>query len=172
MGRPTLAFANRYKQGSDCVGWHSDHLNLLGPRPVIVGLSLGATRQFQLKPVTAGEDPMTVSIPMPHNTVVVMWDDCQEAWHHAVPRQAESTVGQHPRAGAVRLSLTFRMERPDFSGRHTKHCHCGRPTALRSKGGRYFLVCDPSGSSKQCGFWEACPWAQEEADRLRSSAFN
>mmetsp|Transcript_54567 Transcript_54567/g.116582 ORF Transcript_54567/g.116582 Transcript_54567/m.116582 type:complete len:379 (+) Transcript_54567:131-1267(+) len=205
---PTLALANRYDRGTDCVGWHSDHLNLLGPRPIILGLSLGATRNFKLRPVsvksssskgkgnpkakakgataTAGksatqqekgsesaavdddaEDDMTVTIPMPHNTAVVMWDDCQEAWHHAVPRQADSTIGRHATAGLVRVSLTFRMARPEFGGANTKNCRCGRPTALRSRGGRYFLTCNPAGASKQCGFWEPCPWAQEEAERLK-----
>eukprot|EP00438_Fugacium_kawagutii_P015917 Skav217898 [mRNA] locus=scaffold795:23654:24331:+ [translate_table: standard] len=46
---PTLAFGNRYDDGRACVGWHSDFLNTLGPRPIIVGLSLGACRRFCLR---------------------------------------------------------------------------------------------------------------------------
>mmetsp|Transcript_70335 Transcript_70335/g.228624 ORF Transcript_70335/g.228624 Transcript_70335/m.228624 type:complete len:397 (-) Transcript_70335:38-1228(-) len=175
--RPSLALGNRYDGGSDCVGWHSDFLNVLGPRPVIVGLSLGATRHFKLRHVGAGEegargegDATVVSIPMPHNTAVIMWDDCQEAWHHAVPRQADSSVGRHPKAGLVRLSLTFRMARPELGGENVKHCRCGRPCGLKSKGGRYYLACNPAGATAQCSFWEPCAWAQAEAERLRREA--
>ena len=46
---PTLALGNRYDDGRSCVGWHSDFLNSLGPRPIIVGLSLGACRRFSLR---------------------------------------------------------------------------------------------------------------------------
>ena len=49
MWSPTLAFGNRYDDGRACVGWHSDFLNSLGPRPIIVGLSLGACRRFCLR---------------------------------------------------------------------------------------------------------------------------
>ena len=39
---PTLALGNRYADGNQSVGSHSDFLGELGPRPIIVGLSLGA----------------------------------------------------------------------------------------------------------------------------------
>ena len=48
---PNLAFGNRYDDGRACVGWHSDFLNSLGPRPIIVGLALGACRRFCLRRV-------------------------------------------------------------------------------------------------------------------------
>ncbi|CAE7559255.1 ALKBH3 [Symbiodinium natans] len=170
---PTLALGNRYENGRACVGWHSDFLNSLGPRPIIVGLSLGSCRRFCLRRTARDDESspthaeaMVASIPMPHNTAVIMWDDCQEEWQHSVPRQADSTIGKHPLAGHVRLSLTFRMSRPELA-RHQKSCHCGRPSALKSKAGRYYLACSPMGASKQCSFWEPCSWAQEEAERLR-----
>eukprot|EP00439_Symbiodinium_sp_Y106_P051074 s1894_g6.t2 len=169
---PTLALGNRYENGRNCVGWHSDFLNSLGPRPIIVGLSLGSCRRFCLRRSTTPDSSrdasktVVASIPMPHNTVVIMWDDCQEEWQHSVPRQADSTVEKHAVAGLVRLSLTFRMSRPELA-QHQKSCHCGRPSALKSKEGRYYLACCPMGTSRQCGFWEPCSWAQEEAERLR-----
>lgn len=161
---PTLALGNRYDDGRACVGWHSDFLNSLGPRPIIVGLSLGACRRFSLRRTS---DHSVVAIPMPHNTVVIMWDDCQEEWEHSVPRQADSSIGKHPVAGLVRISLTFRMARPELAEKQ-KLCSCGRPSVLKSKGGRYYLACSPMGTSSQCGFWEHCPWAQAEAERLRT----
>ena len=42
---PSGALANRYADGSVQVGMHSDFINMLGPRPIIVGLSLGAARR-------------------------------------------------------------------------------------------------------------------------------
>ena len=41
---PTYVVANLYRDGSDRVGPHADRLTSLGPLPVIVGYSLGATR--------------------------------------------------------------------------------------------------------------------------------
>src|SRR5688500_16757700 len=41
--------ANRYRDGRDCMGWHSDDEAELGPTPVIASVSLGAMRRFVLK---------------------------------------------------------------------------------------------------------------------------
>ena len=46
---PTFALGNRYADGADTVGAHADHIHELGPRPCIVGLSLGAGRRFELR---------------------------------------------------------------------------------------------------------------------------
>ena len=92
---PTLAFGNRYDDGRSCVGWHSDFLNSLGPRPIIVGLSLGACRRFCLRRTLDGmavvlepgirsgsvrllmsliysDIAKVVTIPMPHNTAAFL----------------------------------------------------------------------------------------------------
>lgn len=162
---PSYALANRYSDGQDCVGWHSDFLNALGPRPIIVGLSLGASRLFRVRS-DAAKPQVTVTVPMPHNTLILMWGDCQESWQHSVPRVADSSVGRHPRAGLARISLTFRMARPELHSR-CEPCHCGRPSVLKSKAGRYYSSCRPMGAEVQCRFWKHCAWAQIEAERLR-----
>ena len=41
--------ANRYRDGRDAMGWHSDDEPELGARPLIASLSLGATRRFLLR---------------------------------------------------------------------------------------------------------------------------
>ena len=41
--------ANWYRDGQDCMGWHSDNESELGAEPLIASLSLGATRRFQLR---------------------------------------------------------------------------------------------------------------------------
>lgn len=167
---PTFAFANRYNNGQECVGWHADHITNLGPRPIIVGLSLGACRRFDLRqqPSSSKDDSKTirhVSVPMPHNSVVIMWNEAQESWQHSVPRCSDESMTLHPRVGPVRISLTFRKRRtlPDCG-----NCHCGRPAGLRAKDGRYFLFCRPYGKEKNktCVFWKPCSWAEDEAKRL------
>lgn len=40
---------NRYRDGDDGMGWHSDNEPELGPAPVIASLSLGAGRRFLLR---------------------------------------------------------------------------------------------------------------------------
>lgn len=157
---PSYALANCYRSGRDTVGFHSDFLSTLGPRPIIVGLSLGATRLFRLRRASK-----TITIPMPHNSAVVMWDDCQEEWQHSVPRQADSVIDTHRTAGRTRISLTFRMARPELASRRV-NCKCGRSTVLKCKSGKYYLACSPM-TTKQCGFWTPCAWAEEEAARMR-----
>eukprot|EP00037_Helgoeca_nana_P037154 m.14783 g.14783 ORF g.14783 m.14783 type:complete len:447 (+) comp8457_c0_seq1:59-1399(+) len=158
---PTYAFANRYADGTESVGWHSDHLHHLGPRPVIAGLTLGAARPFKLR--RAGGGGASISVVLPHNSVLVMMHDAQEEWQHAVPQVAD--VGRHRLTGQARYSLTFRMERKDLPDFGT--CHCGKPPALKCKGGTYWLTCNPSGAVAPCGLWMACKWADREAARLR-----
>lgn len=40
---------NRYKGGSDNVGWHADDEKLYGPTPEIASVSFGCEREFFLK---------------------------------------------------------------------------------------------------------------------------
>ena len=162
--------------GDETVGAHSDFINHLGPRPIIVGLSLGAARRFDL--AEAAADGAAVRLVLPHNSAVVMWKDAQEGWLHSVPRCADAAIGRHPLAGLERLSLTFRMKRADMPPLPT--CHCGVPAALKfAKDGHYWLFCDPSraaageatraeGTGGQCGFRRRFAWAESEAARLRA----
>ena len=166
---PSLAVANRYEDGNENVGFHSDFLLDLGPRPIIAGLSLGATRVFRLKrqdmPEPESNIVRSVSLPLPHNSLVIMRDNCQEEWLHAVPKCAEKAVLAHPLSGRSRISLTFRMSRPEFRRAHTILCHCGMVAALKSKHCKYYFYCNPTNKSS-CGFWKACKSAEVEAKRL------
>jgi len=192
---PTGVLANRYAHGDECVGPHADHISMLGPRPIIVGLSLGATRRFDLseQPATAaasatdsgaaegttGEGARrggaTAQLTLPHNSLLIMWDDAQERWVHSVPRCAESAVGRHPLSGPVRFSLTMRMKRADMPPMPL--CHCGEPAALKAgRDNTYWTFCDPSRSrtkagrsTAQCGFRQRCLWAEREASRMRDA---
>jgi len=90
--------ANLYRDGHDCMGWHSDNEPELGAAPVIASVSLGATRRFVLK---HRRDPeRKLAIELPHGSLLVMAGATQCNYRHALPRTASVT--------AERINLTFR----------------------------------------------------------------
>ncbi len=88
---------NLYRDGRDCIGWHSDDESALGPEPTIASLSLGSTRTFAMRHLASGRE---VRLPLTHGSLVVMHGESQSAWQHAVPA-TDDPVGP-------RLNLTFR----------------------------------------------------------------
>lgn len=88
---------NRYRDGRDRMGWHSDDEPELGSRPVIASVSLGATRRFALKPRGQGA---SLALDLPHGSLLVMRGDTQARYRHALPGTARP-VGE-------RINLTFR----------------------------------------------------------------
>lgn len=94
--------ANRYRDGRDAMGWHSDAEPELGPEPVIASLSLGATRRFALKHRQRPEQRLALDLPA--GSLLVMAGTTQRFYRHALPRTARP-VGE-------RLNLTFRRIRP------------------------------------------------------------
>ncbi|MDA4133365.1 MAG: alpha-ketoglutarate-dependent dioxygenase AlkB, partial [Thaumarchaeota archaeon] len=101
---PNAAFVNCYDGPQQNVGYHSDQLTYLGPRPVIGSLSLGVARQFRVRRIiprdtdadsgkaVPPEDPDgegQIAIHLPHNSLLVMHAEMQEEWKHSVaPAQA------------------------------------------------------------------------------------
>lgn len=90
--------ANLYRNGHDCMGWHSDDEPELGKQPVIASLSLGATRRFVFK--HRREPARKLALELPHGSLLVMHGDTQATWRHALPR-TRKPVGP-------RINLTFR----------------------------------------------------------------
>ena len=90
--------ANRYRDGADCMGWHSDAEPELGPAPVIASVSLGAVRRFVLKHRSAPDRKLALELP--HGSLLVMRGPTQRHYRHALPRTA--------RPVAERINLTFR----------------------------------------------------------------
>jgi alkylated DNA repair dioxygenase AlkB len=90
--------ANRYRDGRDSMGWHSDAEPELGLRPVIASISLGATRRFILKHRHEGQ--LKREFALPHGSLLVMRGDTQRNYRHALPRTA--------RPVQERINLTFR----------------------------------------------------------------
>ena len=91
--------ANYYRDGNDSVAWHQDNEPELGENPVIASLSLGDTRQFQLRHITRKYP--TIKLNLPHNALLLMSGETQKNWYHQIPK-TKKTVGS-------RINLTFRL---------------------------------------------------------------
>lgn len=94
--------ANLYRNGLDSVAWHADDEAPLGERPTIASVSLGATRDFNIKRRDRGSGLATV--PLGHGDLVVMRDESQLDWLHCVPKR--------PKVTDLRVNLTFRWFGP------------------------------------------------------------
>lgn len=94
--------ANRYADGRDGMGWHSDDEPELGPTPTIASLSFGAVRRFRLR---GRADPATrLELELPSGSLLVMAGATQRTYRHDLPKTARS-VG-------ARINLTFRHVDP------------------------------------------------------------
>lgn len=91
--------ANRYRDGSDSMGMHSDNEPELGTEPVVASLSLGSARRFVLLPKKR-RDGVRRELLLEHGALLVMGGACQSRYRHGVPR-TRTPVGE-------RVSLTFR----------------------------------------------------------------
>jgi len=89
---------NLYRDGHDSMGWHADDEPELGKEPVIASLSLGATRDFALRPT--GSTRQAARIPLTHGSLMIMKAGMQTHWQHSIPRRA--------RVQDARINLTFR----------------------------------------------------------------
>lgn len=94
---------NWYRDGADCMGWHSDDEPELGSDPVIATVSLGAPRRFAMRH-RQRRDLKPWAASLPGGSLLVMGGACQRHWRHAVPRTRRPVGG--------RISLTYRWVWP------------------------------------------------------------
>lgn len=92
------AVVNRYRDGRDHMGLHTDKEPQLGDEPLIAALSLGVTRTFRLEWKYKRKRKRTLKLP--HGSLLLMGGTLQRHWRHAVPR-APGETGE-------RLNVTFR----------------------------------------------------------------
>lgn len=92
---------NRYRSGTDSMGWHADREPELGPEPVIASVSLGATRRFDLRHNATG---VVRSFQLKGGSLLVMRGRTQAEWRHRVPKA--------PDVRGERVNLTFRWVTP------------------------------------------------------------
>ncbi|KAI0748283.1 hypothetical protein C8Q80DRAFT_1171010 [Daedaleopsis nitida] len=153
LWRANVAASNCYEGAKESVGFHSDQVTYLGPYPTIASLSLGVSRTFRLKEVIPTDEKdkrstRTYSIPLRHNSLIIMHAETQEVFKHCVP--AQNTIDMfHPplppppdladvdelaklsQPSNARINITFRFYRPDFRSQTTPRCRCDVPCILR-----------------------------------------
>ncbi len=92
---------NRYANGEERMGWHSDDEPELGPAPLIAAVSLGAERPLRLRWRRGSCSAFNVWLP--HDSLLLMGPGVQEQLQHALlPRKIPG----------LRISLTFRWVWP------------------------------------------------------------
>ena len=89
---------NLYRDGQDSMGWHSDDEAVLGRNPLIVSVSLGGERRFDLRRKGLGR--IAHSLQLEHGSLLVMRGATQHYWQHQVAKTR--------RPCAPRINLTFR----------------------------------------------------------------
>lgn len=98
--RFTFALVNRYPDGDAALGWHTDDEDDLAPDAPIASLSLGATRDFQMR-LRGGRTVLSVALE--EGALLAMEGATQRYYQHRVPRRA--------RVAGERINLTFRVMR-------------------------------------------------------------
>lgn len=91
--------ANRYHDGTEGMGWHSDDEDTLVENATIASLSLGAERKFVLRHRRDREKK--VSLILEHGSLLAMSGETQRHWSHALPKSK--------RVMDERINLTFRL---------------------------------------------------------------
>jgi tRNA G10 N-methylase Trm11/alkylated DNA repair dioxygenase AlkB len=100
-----VCLLNYYEDGQQRIGWHSDREEI-GRSTPIASISLGATRQFQIRSKTNGAHDR-VTVYMTHGSIMIMENICQLQYLHSVPREVDITDG--------RINLTFRCKQQSIS---------------------------------------------------------
>jgi alkylated DNA repair dioxygenase AlkB len=101
-----FAVGNRYLDGKDSIGWHSDNFPQIGARPPVASLSLGGTQRFKLRHKISKE---VVDYELEAGSLLIMLPGCQEDWEHAVLKTARP-VGE-------RINWTYRPHVDATKGR-------------------------------------------------------
>ena len=101
---------NKYENGDNYIYKHRDSLDSFGEYPIIVGLSLGSTRQINFEKVIWDEDnpksikkdrvnPINFSFKLESGSIFIMSGSSQKYFSHEIPKSDTNEA---------RYSLTFR----------------------------------------------------------------
>jgi alpha-ketoglutarate-dependent dioxygenase alkB family protein 2 len=92
---------NRYEDGNQYIGYHSDDEKQLGDEPIIAGVTFGAERDFIFKSnkLTKNIDDKQ-DLVLHHGSLVVMNHPTNKYWKHSLPKRTKVTT--------PRINLTFR----------------------------------------------------------------
>ena len=89
---------NKYKNGEDKLGWHSDNEKELDSNAAIASLSLGAERDFFIRRKDNHESKLKILLK--HGSLLIMHPPLQEFWDHSLPPRKK--------VQEKRINLTFR----------------------------------------------------------------
>lgn len=94
---------NRYADGKNSMGWHSDNEPELVDGSDIASISLGAGRDFLLRRKSCNRQ---YSLHLESGDLLIMHYPMQKHWQHALPKRLKQTQ--------VRWNFTFRQITPYF----------------------------------------------------------
>lgn len=89
---------NKYNNGEDSIGKHSDNERGLDSRSGVIAISYGAVRKFRIRNKQTNE--IVMDVPTHSNTIIQMAGDFQKEFTHEIP--VEKKVKE------ARYSFTFR----------------------------------------------------------------
>lgn len=98
---------NHYRNGLDKMGWHSDDEPEMVPNSVVISITIGASRDFDIRHKQRAEKHR---IALASGDMLIMQPQMQQDWMHGLP--------QRKRLAAPRLNFTFRQLIPYY------HQHC------------------------------------------------
>lgn len=94
-----------YRDGSDSVAWHGDHVARRMPEALVATISVGAPRKFLLRPTGGGK---STALSLGWGDLLVMGGSCQRTYQHAIPKVAHAD----PRI-AIMLRPKWRAKDPN-----------------------------------------------------------
>lgn len=90
---------NLYRDGADSMAWHADDEAELGRNPVIGSVSLGQSRDLQMKHKT--DKVNRCNIPLANGSFLLMQGPTQHHWLHSIAK-SKRQLGE-------RINLTYRF---------------------------------------------------------------
>jgi alkylated DNA repair dioxygenase AlkB len=90
-----------YRDGNDSVAWHSDHTEDLIERAYVALVSLGATREMQIR--SKARPRRAFAVDLEPGSLLVMGGLAQEHWEHHVPKVQRPIT--------PRMSIALRQKR-------------------------------------------------------------
>ena len=90
---------NRYRDGCDYQGFHSDNESSLGGNIDIASVSFGSVRDFKFKSRGGGNAP-SATFPLGHGSLLLMKHPTQLNWLHSLPKRLK--------VKGERVNLSFR----------------------------------------------------------------
>lgn len=90
---------NQYRDGKDCIGFHTDGEAIPEGKNIIASISLGQARRFIMK--HKHDKGCDMEFLLTDGSLIVMAADTQKSWRHGIPKE--------PQVTEPRINMTFRI---------------------------------------------------------------